>query len=109
MCMHERAQSRQSCPTLESVDCSSPGSSVHGILQARILEWIAIPFSRGSGGTSRGPEGSEGSEGQEGSPGVELGSPILQADSLPSEPPGKPVQKRLLVLLGINYSMLKVY
>jgi len=29
------------------MDCSSPGSSVHGILQARILEWVAIPFSRG--------------------------------------------------------------
>ena len=28
------------------MDCSPPGSSVHGILQARILEWIAIPFSR---------------------------------------------------------------
>ena len=38
----------QSCPTLwEPVDCSPPGSSVHGILQA-ILEWVAIPFSRGS-------------------------------------------------------------
>ena len=32
----------------DSVDCSLPGSSVHGILQARILEWVAIPFSRGS-------------------------------------------------------------
>ena len=32
------------------VDCSLPGSSVHGVLQARILEWIAIPFSRGSFG-----------------------------------------------------------
>ena len=31
-----------------SLDCSSPGSSVHGILQARILEWVTIPFSRGS-------------------------------------------------------------
>ena len=31
-----------------SIDCSPPGSSVHGILQARILEWVAIPFSRGS-------------------------------------------------------------
>ena len=31
-----------------TVDCSLPGSSVHGILQARILEWVAIPFSRGS-------------------------------------------------------------
>ena len=31
-----------------TMDCSPPGSSVHGILQARILEWVAIPFSRGS-------------------------------------------------------------
>ena len=39
----------QSCLTLcESVDCSPPGSSVHGILQARVLEWVAISFSRGS-------------------------------------------------------------
>jgi len=30
------------------MDCSLPGSSVHGILQARILEWVVIPFSRGS-------------------------------------------------------------
>jgi len=30
------------------VDCSPPGSSVHGILQARILEWVAMPSSRGS-------------------------------------------------------------
>ena len=34
------------------MDCSLPGSSIHGILQARVLEWIAIPFSRGSS-TSR--------------------------------------------------------
>ena len=32
----------------DSVDCSPPGSSVHGILQARILEWVAMPFSKGS-------------------------------------------------------------
>ena len=39
----------QSCPTLcNPVDCSPPGSSVHGILQARILQWVAISFSRGS-------------------------------------------------------------
>ena len=39
----------QSCPTLcDPVDCSPPGSSVHGILQARILECIAMPSSRGS-------------------------------------------------------------
>ena len=34
--------------SLQPMDCSPPGSSVHGILQARILEWVAIPFSRGS-------------------------------------------------------------
>ena len=46
-CMH--AKSLQSYRTLcDSVDCSPLGSSVHGILQARILEWLAIPFSRGS-------------------------------------------------------------
>ena len=39
----------QSCLTLcDPMDCSPPGSSVHGILQARILEWLAMPSSRGS-------------------------------------------------------------
>ena len=39
----------QLCPTLcDAMDCSLPGSSIHGIIQARILEWVAIPFSRGS-------------------------------------------------------------
>ena len=39
----------QLCPTLcDHMDCSPPGSSVHGILQARVLEWVAISFSRGS-------------------------------------------------------------
>ena len=39
----------QLCPTLcDSLDCSPPGSSVHGIFQARILDWVAISFSRGS-------------------------------------------------------------
>ena len=38
----------QSCPTLsDSMDCSPPGSSIHGIFQARVLEWGAIAFSRG--------------------------------------------------------------
>ena len=38
----------QSCPTLcDPMDCSPPGSSVHGILQARKLEWVAISFSNG--------------------------------------------------------------
>ena len=39
----------QSCPTLcDLMDCMPPGSSVHGILQVRILEWVAIPLARGS-------------------------------------------------------------
>ena len=42
MCVHT-----QSCQTLcDSMDCSPPGSSVHGIFQVRILEWVAISFSR---------------------------------------------------------------
>ena len=53
--------------------CSPPSSSVHGILWARILEWVAIPPS-----------------GDLPDPGIEPGSPAWQADSLLSEPPGKP-------------------
>ena len=65
----------QLCPALcNPMDCSLPGSSVYRILQARILEWVAISFSRG--GLPN--------------PGIEPESPALQADSLPSEPPGKP-------------------
>ena len=60
----------QLCPTRwDPVDCSLPGSSVHGILQSRILEWVAISFSRDLP-----------------NPGIEPGSPALQADALPSEP-----------------------
>jgi len=59
----------------DPVDCSLLGSSVHGILQARILEWVAIPFAKGS---SCLPD-----------PGIEPGSPALQTDSLLSESPGK--------------------
>ena len=61
-------------PTLCSpMDCRPPGSSVHGILQPRILEWVAIP-----------------SPGDLPKPGIEPGSPAMQADSLLSEPPEKP-------------------
>ena len=46
---HTGTQSLQSCPThFDPLDCSLPGSSVHGILQARILECVAISSSRGS-------------------------------------------------------------
>ena len=64
----------------DPMDCSPPGSSVHGILQARILEWVAICFSRGSS-----------------NPGIKPGSPILQANSLPSEPPGSESESHLVV------------
>ena len=54
----------QLCSTLcDPMDCSLPGSSVHGILQARILEWVAIPFSRDLP-----------------NPGIEPGYPALKAD-----------------------------
>ena len=44
----------QSCPTLrDPMDCSLLGSSVHGILQARLLGWVAIPFSKGSSSPPR--------------------------------------------------------
>ena len=48
-CMKVKSKSgvAQSCPTLsDPMDCSLPGSSVHGILQARILEWVAVAFSK---------------------------------------------------------------
>ena len=47
--MKSESEVAQSCLTLcDPVDCSPPGSSIHGILQARILEWVAISFCRGS-------------------------------------------------------------
>ena len=50
-CYHLKKKNEvtQSCPTLcNLMDCSLPGSSVHGIFQTRVLEWVAISFSRGS-------------------------------------------------------------
>ena len=47
-CMKVKSESEvaQSCPTLsDPMDCSLPGSSVHGIFQVRVLEWVAIAFS----------------------------------------------------------------
>ena len=52
----------QSCPALcNPTDCSPPGYSLHGILQARILERVAIPFSRGSSQSRVKPESLRGS------------------------------------------------
>ena len=64
----------QFCLTLcDPMDCSSSGSSVHGVLQTRILEWVAISLSSGSHPNS----------------GIKSMAPVslaLQADSLPAEP-----------------------
>ena len=54
-CMKVKSQSEvaQSCPTLsDPMNCSPPGSSVHGICQARVLEWGATAFSSGKAATS---------------------------------------------------------
>ena len=72
----------QLCLTLcDPADCSSPVSSVHGILQAQILEWDALL-----------------SPGDVPSAGIEPGFPALQTDSLPSESPGKPLKPGLDLL-----------
>ena len=72
------AKSLQPCPTLcNPMDCSPPGSSVHGFLQARILEWVAIAFSRGSSQPRDQTHDS-------------YVSCIDKQGSLPLAPPGKP-------------------
>ena len=65
---HATAKSLQSCPTLcDPIDGSPPGSPISGILQARILEWVAIPFS-----------------------GIKPPTPALAGRFFTTEPPGKP-------------------
>ena len=62
--------------SLGPIDCSPRGSSVHGMLQARILEWVSMPFSKDLS-----------------NPGIELafpGAPTLQVDSLPHSHQGSP-------------------
>ena len=74
----------QSCPTLCSpMDCSPPNSSVRGVFQARILEWVVISSTRGSSDS-----------------GIKSASPVspaFLADSLPKEPSGKPNELLLSV------------
>ena len=112
----------QSCPTLcKPMNWSPPGSSVHGVLQARILEWAAFASSRGSsqptdptqvsciaGGfftiwaTREAQEYWSGWSipflGELPDPGIEPRSPTLQTDSLPAELPGKPVSSYTKIL-----------
>ena len=104
------AQSLHSCPTLcDLIDCRLPGSFVHGIFPARILEWVAMPSLQGIFPN----------------PGIEFTSPVslaLQADSLPLSCWGSPqnmlnkynsINKFALGLLilkeYINYSLREEY
>ena len=87
------AKSLQLCSTLcDTMDRSLPGSSVHGILQARMLEWGAISFSRGSS-----------------DPGIKPMSPTLASRFFTTEPPGKAsaskaMSRRMLISLKTNFS-----
>ena len=81
--MHVKVKVTQSHPTL----CNPMDYTDHEILQARILEWVAVPFSRDLP-----------------NPRIKPRSPALQVDSLPAEPPGKPKNTRvgsLSLLQGI--------
>ena len=76
--------------SLRPVDCSPPSSSVHGILQARILEWVAIS-----------------SPGDLPNPGIEPRSLTFQADALISAPPGKSLNTRIKDFKGGKEARLK--
>ena len=77
----------QSCPILcDPVDSSPPGSSVHGISQARILKWVAISFSRGSS--------------QPRDCTCTLASPALAGGFFITAPPGKPLNQNSNVKIG---------
>ena len=94
--MHEvksESEVAQSCPTLhDPMDRSLPGSSVQGIFQARILEWVAISCS-----------------GDLPNPGIEpmsLASPTLQANSFTAEPPGEPLVIYIVTRMDLKNTML---
>ena len=70
------------------MDCSPPGSSVHGISYARVLGWVAIS-----------------SPGDLPDPGMESESPILAGRFFTGEPPGKPVYG----ILNVNYVLIKLF
>ena len=83
LCAHMRAHSLQLCLTLlDPIDCSWLGSSVHGF--SRQEYWSGLPFPP---------------PGDLPNPGIEPGSPALQADSLPSDLPGKPIMWKVSIKL----------
>ena len=113
--------------SLWPVDCSPPGSSVHGILQARILEWVAVPASGGSSWPRdwiciscigrqilyqlRHKENWSGlqfpSPGNLPDPGIESASPALAGRLFTTEPPGKPTLTKSYPKFLLNLKFLK--
>ena len=86
----------QSCPSLcDTMDCSPQGSSVHGILQARILEWVAMPSSRGSSLPRHWTR--------------LLCALHWQAGSLPLVPPGKPESRYHFCLIHLSESLAQTF
>ena len=90
------SQLLQSCLTLcDPMECSLPDPSVHGILQARILEWAAMPSSRDL------PD-----------PGMEPASPTLAGGFFTTEPPGKPsamLKTKIFIKQNIFISLVPKY
>ena len=86
---HASAQSLNHVQLFQPHDSSPPGSSVHGVLQARILEWVAVSFSRGLP-----------------NPGIKLKSPAPAGGFFATEPPGKPLTglEPLLGILNLCFS-----
>ena len=79
MCVCARMHAQSHLSLCDPMDCSPPGSSVHGILQVRILEWVACP-----------------PPGDPSNPGIEPVSPVsstLPGRFFATEPPGKPINK----------------
>ena len=85
--------SHSACPTLcDPMDCSPPGSSVHGILQAQTLEWVAISFSNDLP-----------------NPGIKPRSPSVQTDSVPLSHLGSYRITLLLLLLLSRFSCVRLH
>ena len=89
--MQVKVKSQSFLTLCNLMDCSLPDSSIYGIFQERVLEWVAISFSRGSP-----------------IPGIEPGFPTLQADALSSKPQRKSYKswaKMILLLFSETNSM----
>ena len=98
-CIKVKSESKvsQLCPALsDPMDCSLPGSSVHGIFQARVLEWGAIAFSEQYCSGLLFP-----SPGDLPDPGIKPVSPVWQADSSPLSHAGKPTKLSYIISIII--------